>query len=126
MPAAGYSPCTVAEREVRFGTRSPERAVETQELLGFIDWASQAGVRRLIVDGAYTREAPARRDVAFVILLGPEYPKDQKQKQKSAADEEMIWPLLHALAAADDDELTPGPCGISAPIVSGGPRGSLR
>jgi hypothetical protein len=45
---AGIHPCPVAELVARFGTGSPEREVETQELLGFIDWARLAGVRRLI------------------------------------------------------------------------------
>jgi len=32
----GIHPCTVAELVDRFGSGSPEREVETQELLGFI------------------------------------------------------------------------------------------
>ncbi|HKM53111.1 MAG TPA: hypothetical protein VJY33_06835 [Isosphaeraceae bacterium] len=39
----------------------------------------------MIVDGGYTREAPAPRDVAFVILPGSDYPKDRD----SATDEEL-------------------------------------
>jgi hypothetical protein len=45
----GIHPCTVAQLVARFGTGSPERELETQELLGFIDWPRQAGVERLIV-----------------------------------------------------------------------------
>jgi hypothetical protein len=35
----GIHPCTVVELVARFGSGSPEPEVETQELLGFIDWA---------------------------------------------------------------------------------------
>ena len=97
----GIHPCPVAELVARFGTGSPERKVATQELLGFIDWARLAGVRRLIVNGSYATDAPAPQDVDLVILPGPDYPKDQK----STANEEMIWPFLHVLVAADDDDL---------------------
>src|SRR4051812_9511845 len=55
----GIRPCTVAELATRFGTGSPEREVETQELLEFIDWARQEGVERLIVN-AYDSRAQRR------------------------------------------------------------------
>jgi hypothetical protein len=97
----GIHPCTVAELVARFGSGSPEREVETQELLGFIDWARQAGVQRLIVNGSYATDTPAPQDVDLVILPGPDYPKDQK----AATDEELIWPFLHVLVAADDADL---------------------
>src|SRR3954469_18883848 len=97
----GIHPCTVAELVARFGTGSPEREVETQELLEFIDWARQAGVQRLIVNGSYATDAPAPQDVDLVILPGPDYPREQQ----SAADEETIWPFLHVLVAADHDDL---------------------
>ena len=54
-------------------------------MLGFIDRATPAGVRRSIVKGGYTREGPAPRDVALMIVHGSDYPKDQD----SAADEEL-------------------------------------
>ena len=34
----GIHPCNAAELVARFGAGSPEREVETQELLEFIDW----------------------------------------------------------------------------------------
>jgi hypothetical protein len=97
----GIHPCTVAELAARFGSGSPERVVETQELLGFIDWARQAGVQRLIVNGSYATDTPAPQDVDLVILPGPDYPSDQP----FAGDEELIWPFLHVLVAADEDDL---------------------
>jgi hypothetical protein len=97
----GIHPCDVEELVSRFGSGSPEREVETQELLEFIDWTRRAGVRRLIVNGSYATEASAPQDVDLVILPGPDYPKDQS----SAADEELIWPFLQVLIAADEDDL---------------------
>jgi hypothetical protein len=97
----GIHPCNVAELVARFGTGSPEREVETQELIEFIDWAREAGVERLIVNGSYATDAPAPQDVDLVILPGADYPREQQ----SATDEETIWPFLHVLVAADHDDL---------------------
>jgi hypothetical protein len=85
----------------RFGGGSPERDVEGRELLKFIDWARQAGVRRLVVDGSFVTAKPEPNDVDLVILPGPDYPRDQL----SASDDEMNWPFLHILVAADDDDM---------------------
>lgn len=41
--------------------------------------------------------AATPQDVDLVILPGPDYPKDQQ----SAVDEELNWPFLHVLVAAD-------------------------
>src|SRR5271157_6553999 len=98
---SGIHPCILAELVARFGTGSPEREVETQELLGFIDWARQAGVQRVIVNGSYATDAATPQDVDLVILPGPDYPKDQQ----SAVDEELNWPFLHVLVAADQADL---------------------
>jgi len=97
----GIHPCTVVELVARFGSGSPEREVETQELLGFIDWARRAGVQRVIVNGSYATDAATPQDVDLVILPGPDYPKDQQ----SAVDEELNWPFLHVLVAADQADL---------------------
>ncbi len=97
----GIHPCTVAELVARFGAGSPEREVETQELLEFIDWARRAGVRQLIVNGSYVTDASAPQDVDLVILPGPDYPR----RQQSATDEETIWLFLQVLVAADDEDL---------------------
>jgi hypothetical protein len=55
----------------------------------------------LIVNGSYATEAPAPQDVDLVILPGPDYPREQP----SANDQELIWPFLHVLVAADEDDL---------------------
>lgn len=75
--------------------------METQELLGFIDWARRAGIERLIVNGSYVTEASSPQDVDLAILPGPDYPRDQPL----ALDEELTWPFLHVLVAADSDDL---------------------
>ena len=49
----GIHPCTLEEVVSRFGHGSPEREVETDELIKFVQWARQANVKRLIVDGSY-------------------------------------------------------------------------
>ncbi len=41
------------------------------------------------------------QDVDFVMLPGPDYPKDQQ----SATEEELIWPFFHVVVAADEDDL---------------------
>ena len=46
-----------------FGSDSPARQVETQELIEFIDWARKAGVERLLINGSYVtskRPTPLR------------------------------------------------------------------
>ncbi len=97
----GIHPCTVVELVARFGSGSPDREVETQELLEFIDWARRAGVQRVIVNGSYVTDVTTPQDVDLVILPGPDYPNDQQ----SAVDEELIWPFLHVLVAADQADL---------------------
>jgi len=97
----GIHLCTLEELVARFGSGSPEREVETNELIGFIEWARRAGVSRLIVNGSYVTEALAPQDVDLVLLPGPDYPKDQQP----ATEEELIWPFLHILVAADEDDL---------------------
>ena len=37
----------------------------------------------------------------LVLLPGPDYPNDQQP----ATEEELIWPFLHILVAADEDDL---------------------
>ena len=51
LPAAIHV-CSVDECVARFGSGSPERDVETKELLRFIDWARRAGIHRMIVNGS--------------------------------------------------------------------------
>jgi hypothetical protein len=58
-------------------------------------------VVRLIVNGSFVTETIAPNDVDLVILPGPDYPRDQP----SAADEEVRWPFIQVLVAADEDDL---------------------
>jgi hypothetical protein len=101
----GYLPpgihrCSIQEVAARFGRGSPERKVETQELVEFVEWAVRAGVRRLLVNGSYVTAAAAPNDVDIVILPGPDYPVHQK----SATDRQLQWPFLQVLIAVDDDD----------------------
>ena len=102
----GYLPpgihvCTAVELAVRFGSGSPARVVETEELLLFIDSARKAGVLRLIVNVSYATDALAPQDADLVILPGLDYPKEQP----CANDQELKWPFLHGFVAADEDDL---------------------
>jgi len=98
---AGIHRCTVDELVERFGTGSPERVVETQELLLFVDWARRAGLRRLIVNGSFVTATVVPNDVDLIILPGPDYPGDQV----SPSNEDILWPFLQILVAADDADL---------------------
>jgi hypothetical protein len=92
---------TIEEVGQRFGVGSPEREVEGRELLRFIDWARRARVRRLVLDGSVVTAKLEPNDVDLVILPGPDYPGDQP----SARQDEIRWPFLHILVAADDDDM---------------------
>lgn len=98
----GIHPATIEEIILRFGIGSPERDVEGQELLEFVKWARLAGVRRLIIDGSFVTAKEASNDVDLVILPGPDYPGDQA---RADGDDDVSWPFLHVLVAADDEDL---------------------
>jgi hydroxymethylpyrimidine/phosphomethylpyrimidine kinase len=74
---AGIHPCSVEELISRFGSGSPERAVEIAELTEFIAWAKNAGVARVIVNGSFVTAREAPNDVDVIILPGVDYPRDQ-------------------------------------------------
>jgi len=97
----GIHRATVEEVVQRFGVGSPERDVEGQELLRFVEWARSCGVLRLIVNGSFVTAKMAPNDVDLIILPGPDYPGDQP----SVTDEEVRWPFLQVLVAADEDDL---------------------
>ncbi|MFV1967118.1 MAG: hypothetical protein ACC628_16950 [Pirellulaceae bacterium] len=102
----GYLPpgihrCSVEELVARFGSGSPERQVETQELLEFIDWARRAGNRRIIVNGSFATARPAPNDIDIVMLPGDDYPRDEEPW----SEQESRWPFLQILVAADDEDL---------------------
>lgn len=98
---AGIHRCRVTEIVERFGIGSPEREVETQELLQFIEWAKRAGVRRLIINGSFVTDKVDPNDVDVVILPGTDYPRHESP----LSDATTMWPFLHVLVAADDADL---------------------
>lgn len=95
---AGIHTCSVAELVERFGSGSDEREAETAELLTFIDAARAAGVRRLLVNGSFVTGKLAPNDVDVVVLPGPDYPRTGRPLD----DEDLIWPFLQVIVAADD------------------------
>lgn len=93
----GIYRCTPEEVLQRFGQGSPEREVETKELVRFIQWAIEKGVRRLMVNGSYITNKKAPNDVDIVILPGENFSLPDNQ--------EVLWPFLHVLVAADEADL---------------------
>jgi hypothetical protein len=94
----GIHSCSVAELVERFGSGSEERETQISELLDFIDAARTAGVRRLLVNGSFVTGKLTPNDVDVVFLPGSDYPR-QKPRLDS---EELIWPFLQIIVAADD------------------------
>jgi hypothetical protein len=102
----GYLPpgihvCTFDELVARFGSGSPEREVESQELAEFVDWARRSGVSRMIVNGSYATSKISPYDVDVVILPGAEYPR----VEMSASQQASRWPFLQIFVAIDEADL---------------------
>jgi hypothetical protein len=93
----GIHHCTMEEVAERFGHGSPEREVEIKELLLFFEWARRSGARRLIVNGSFVTDKVEPNDVDLVLLPDPDQP--------SAGQEEVLWPFLQILVAADEADL---------------------
>jgi hypothetical protein len=98
---AGIHPSEVAELVDRFGKGSPEREVETQELLDFMVWARKAGMVRVVVNGSYVTGKNAPNDVDIVALPGDDYPRGELSYSK----QEARWPFLQVFIAVDDSDL---------------------
>jgi hypothetical protein len=94
----GIHSCSVAELVARFGGGSEERVAEIRELLHFIEAAKTAGVRRLMVNGSFVTGKLAPNDVDVVFLPGPDYPRQGPRLD----DDELLWPFLQIIVAADD------------------------
>jgi hypothetical protein len=102
----GYLPpgihrCSLDDLLARFGSGSPEREVESQELIDFINWARKAGIQRVIVNGSYVTEKMVPNDVDIVALPGPDYPRGEVP----CTEQESRWPFLQILIAADESDL---------------------
>ena len=94
----GIHACSVDELIARFGSGSEEREAEISELEQFIEAARTAGVRRLLVNGSFVTGKLAPNDVDVVFLPGPDYPRAGPRLD----DEELVWPFLQIIVAADD------------------------
>jgi hypothetical protein len=97
----GIHRCDVTELVARFGSGSPEREVETDELVSFLAWARRAGVARVIVNGSYVTSKRAPNDVDVVILPGADYPRHEF----AFSEQEMEWPFLQVYVAMDEADL---------------------
>jgi hypothetical protein len=82
----------------RFGHGSPEREVEIRELIDFVRWARQAGVKRLLVNGSFTTDKESPGDVDVMILPGSETINDPY----FGGIGEATFPFLQVLVASDD------------------------
>jgi hypothetical protein len=100
-PPPGIHRCTMDELKARFGRGSPERKVETAELIEFVVWAKQAGVLRLLVDGSFTTAKKAPNDVDVVVLR----PDPPNSFTGPIQDTEVRWPFIHVASAADEADL---------------------
>ena len=94
----GIHKCTVSELIERFGSGSEERIVEMSELSQFIEAARIAGARRLLVNGSFVTNKLAPNDVDVVILPSASSPGPMKRLD----DDELVWPFLQIIVAADD------------------------
>jgi len=97
----GIHSCPVTELVARFGSGSEERETEIRELEQFIAVARAAGVRRLLVNGSFVTGKLAPNDVDVVILPGSDYPRGGIE----LGNEELRWPFLQIIVAADDADL---------------------
>jgi hypothetical protein len=118
----GIHRCTVDEVSERFGHGSPEREVETAELIEFVRWARQTGVQRLIVDGSYATEKIAPNDVDLAVLLRAGY-SPQARPVRGLTDQ---WPFLHIMIAADEVDLKQWAHVDFGTDRNGDPRGILE
>lgn len=103
---AGIHRCAAEELAARFGRGSEERVTEISELLQFIEAARRAGVRRLLVNGSFVTGKLAPNDVDVVFLPGPDYPRHGT----SLENDELTWPFLQILVAADDADFEDWAC----------------
>jgi hypothetical protein len=87
--------CTLAEVVARFGHGSSERQVETNQLVQFVQWARQVGVRRLLVNGSYITSKAEPNDVDVVVLPGAVV----------IDATEVQFPFLHVQIAVDEADV---------------------
>ena len=97
----GVHQCNLGEVVERFGSGSPEREVETQELCDFVEWARRAGIRQVIVNGSYVTSKEVPNDVDIVALPGADYPRDEKE----CSQLENRWPFLQVFIAVSDADI---------------------
>ena len=85
----------------RFANGSPERAALGQELREFFEWSRRAGVRRLILSGAFVTDQLAPDTVGVIILPRDDLPRGEPPFN----EQQFLWRSVRADWALDDDEL---------------------
>ena len=98
---AGIHRVSIERRVPTFRRRLIERKIEGQELVEFAAWARRVGGTAARGQWQLRGRGDGPNDVDLIILPGPDYPRDQP----AATDEEVRWPFLQVLVAADDDDL---------------------
>ena len=102
----GYLPfgihvCSIEELVARFGSGSPERDVQTQELLEFLAWVRTGRSQAMIVNGSYVTAKSNPNDVDIVILPASDYPRGEM----TYGQQQLMWPFLQVFVAADQADL---------------------
>lgn len=94
----GIHRATMDEVRSRFGVGSPEREAQIEELVAFVDWATQAGIARIIVNGSFVTGKLAPQDVDVIVLPSLLF------KMMELVNES-VFPFIQLIIAADDDDL---------------------
>lgn len=73
----GIHQATIKEVVERFGSSTTTRSVIAESLAWTIDAARRMGTLRFIIDGSFVDDKPEPNDVDCVLLLAPDYPRDE-------------------------------------------------
>jgi hypothetical protein len=80
----GVHPATLAEIAERFGKSSEVRRAQMESVCWMVDLAKTAGVQRIVLNDSFATDIMEPNDVDCVLLLGPDFPKDE------AAEAELV------------------------------------
>ena len=74
----GIHPATLDEIEARFGWQSEIRQAQMESLRWLIDLLRRTGALRIIINGSFTTDRVDPNDVDCVVLVGSDFPKDER------------------------------------------------
>lgn len=95
----GVHPATLEEVEDRFGKETELRRVQIQSLHWLVEIARRAGVQRMIVNGSFVSDVPEPNDVDCVLLLDPDFPKEEAAKEE--LDEGLPFIQMYLMESED-------------------------